>query len=332
MHVIRARNVHQAIPEAMRYMRLHGCPENSRNGQVLRAPGPVTTAYEEPRERVEFHPTRDSNPFFHFMESLWMLAGRRDVAWVQQFNSNIGRYSDDGETFHGAYGHRWRYHFKQDQLLAAISELVRNPESRRVVVQMWDARSDLGREGKDLPCNTNIYFARSTGGALDMTVCNRSNDIVWGCYGANAVHMSFLHEFMAVACRMPVGTYYQVSNNWHLYVEPHLILMNQLADEAPDPPSKRPCPYEAGTVSPGRLVTIAWDRWLDDLQMFVDHDGTMGTADPFFRRDAIPMIRAWKVFKTDSPNRHDEAIQICSGIQSSDWRLACTQWIERRRK
>ncbi len=66
------------------------------------------------------------------------------------------------------------------------------PNDRRTVVGMWDPWEDLWEEndGKDYPCNTQIYFWERKG-QLNMTVCNRSNDMIWGAYGANAVHMSF---------------------------------------------------------------------------------------------------------------------------------------------
>ena len=73
MKVIRARNVHEALPEAVRYLALYGVEAESRNGKVLLAPEPVTTVYERPKERVLFWPQRDANPFFHFYEGLWML-------------------------------------------------------------------------------------------------------------------------------------------------------------------------------------------------------------------------------------------------------------------
>ena len=39
-------------------------------------------------------------------------------------------------------------------------------------------------KSKDVPCNTHAYFAINAEGSLDLTVCNRSNDLVWGCLGA----------------------------------------------------------------------------------------------------------------------------------------------------
>ncbi len=90
MNVISVRNVHEALPEALRFLRQTGVPRDSRNGAVLQAPCPVTTVYRRPDERVLFWPERDANPFFHFMESLWMLAGRNDVAWPADLAAPYG--------------------------------------------------------------------------------------------------------------------------------------------------------------------------------------------------------------------------------------------------
>src|SRR5262245_17470357 len=92
-----------------------------------------------------------------------------------------------------------------------------NPNDRRSVLQMWSADLDLGRVSKDLPCNTTATFQVSHDGKLDMCVFNRSNDIVWGAYGANAVHFAMLLEYMALWAGYPVGQYRQISVNYHCY-------------------------------------------------------------------------------------------------------------------
>ena len=49
---------------------------------------------------------------------------------------------------------------------------------------------------EEIPCNTAIYF-KVREGKLNMTVSNRSNDVIWGTFGANVVHMSILQEYVA---------------------------------------------------------------------------------------------------------------------------------------
>ncbi|HAH51913.1 MAG TPA: hypothetical protein DCL80_11935, partial [Balneola sp.] len=120
-------------------------------------------------------------PFFHLFEALWMLAGRDDLAYVQQFNKRIEDFSDDGVTLNGAYGYRWREYWKKDQLDLLIEHLTNHPDSRRAVLQMWST-DDLQKivkdpTCKDVPCNTQIYF-KIKKNRLQMTVTCRSNDII----------------------------------------------------------------------------------------------------------------------------------------------------------
>lgn len=197
MHVINARNVQDALLSGLPFLKFKGVKRSSRNGEVLVAEGPVTTEYARPRERVLLLPERDANPFFHLFESLWMLNGNEDVAPLVHYVKRMATFSDDGKIFHGAYGHRWQHHFHFDQLTLIIRALKANPDDRRCVLQMWDTIADLGWPKRDIPCNTQAYFSRDYLGRLDMTVCCRSNDIIWGAYGANAVHFSMLQEFLA---------------------------------------------------------------------------------------------------------------------------------------
>ena len=181
-NVIRARNVNGAYHDALWLMNSVGQPYMSRNGGAMRAPGPVITEYTHPTERVLFDPKRDANPFFHLMEAIWMFAGRDDIEFVAKFNSTIGQFSDDGVVLRGAYGYRWRHWFGHDQITWVISLLKHEPTTRRAIINMWDARRDIEAVVagiRDVPCNTAIYFSVDNG-RLDMTVTNRSNDIIWG--------------------------------------------------------------------------------------------------------------------------------------------------------
>jgi len=332
MEVIDVRNVHKALPEALYRLRNDGVERESRNGPVTVFPTPVTTVYKEPTERVIFWPQRDANPFFHLFEALWMLAGRNDVAYPASFVKRMRSFSDDGVTFHGAYGHRWINHFGFDQLEVIAARLRANPDDRRNVLAMWDAGEDLGKDGKDLPCNTHAYFSVTANGKLDMTVCNRSNDLVWGAYGANAVHFSILQEYMAAAVGVDVGRYYQVSNNLHAYKDT-LDQVAELADQADDPlTGSQPSPYEQGIVRPFPLVSTPIDIWRQDLGVFLSDGPIVGFRDPFFRRVVTPMHAAYRAYKSQDADRFNAARDILTQCKATDWRLAATQWIDRREK
>jgi hypothetical protein len=324
---IRTANVNTALPDVMFYLKAAGVTETSRNGPVLVAPEPVLVTYLHPRERVLFNPRRDANPFFHLFEALWMLGGRDDIAFLEQYNSTIGQFSDDGRTLHGAYGMRWRSWFGYDQLNLLVDELRANPNSRRAVLSMWNATapndtdSDLHvarAGGLDVPCNTHAYLD-CRGGKLNLTVCNRSNDAVWGMLGANYVHMTILMEYLAAWVDVPMGVYRQFTNNLHVYTERH-------------DPSQLLGAYDYymdGDELPYPLVQSAViGNWDYDLRLFLEnptHDNSY--SDPFFSEVAHPLAVAWKAHKE---GRHDAARAMVRNCQATDWRTACAEWLERR--
>lgn len=334
MRVIRARNVHEALPEAIDLLLREGREEQSRNGPVLVHPEPVTTVYERPRERVVLWPERDANPFFHLYEALWMLGGRNDVASLTRFVKRMSDFSDDGVTFHGAYGRRWRRSFGLDQLRYIAASLAADPSNRRQVLQMWNAPTDLIDQNakRDVPCNL-IAHLQIVFGALDMTVFCRSNDIIWGCYGANAVHFSVLQEYLATRIGVPVGKYWHISNNWHAYpatLEPVKVLADYRA-QPPYDAFSRANPYN-GFVQPFPLCSTPPEDWYQELVMFLDMEGeAIGYRDPFFRFVALPMMAAHTTYSTlGTPERYEQALALCKGIKATDWQAACQGWIERR--
>lgn len=348
MLTIKAQNVNNAVAQALPYLLSKGEREESRNGVVLVAPEPVCTVYEQPLQRVLFSPMRDANPFFHLMESLWMLAGRNDVAFPAFFNKRFTEYSDDGFIAHGAYGYRWRVLFGMDQLAHLVDELRANPTSRRAVLQMWNALGDLtpvqvkaynsdedllvgGLTGKDVPCNTHAYFDVRHG-KLNMTVLCRSNDVIWGAYGANAVHFSVLLEYMAIMIGVEVGVYRQFSNNFHVYTDVYdLDKLAALAKEATSTNYyNNQLDSEVQKVKPYPLVSVKdIEIWNNDLRNFMrTPDAAVVYKDDFFNKVAVPMFKAW----LERKNKASNGLKYIDQIEAEDWKLACTQWASRREK
>jgi len=238
--------------------------------------------------------------------------------------------NDDGDLA-GAYGARWRRHFGFDQLTSIIDLLRGDVKSRRGVLQMWDAVFDLATVGnsKDVPCNTAVYFD-ATDGFLNMTVTNRSNDIVWGAYGANSVHMSFLQEFIAAAIGAPVGSYYQFSNNYHTYVDrPDVARLI----------SPRGAGYNVNYHSDDRYAagvktyamnhgTFDYRKFIHECEHLAEHpcDSNVGFT-PFLHHVVVPLMRAHREYKYGD---YKGALYAAQGCQAKDWRSAATEWLERR--
>lgn len=317
MRVIRGRNTCQNYAAAIKMLFMEGVKTDSRAGEVLVLDCPVMTVTERPRERVIFDSARDANPFFHLFECLWMLSGSNDATWLDKFVSDFSsRFAEEDGVQWGAYGHRWVHHFDINQIERSIILLTENPLDRRVVIGMWDPSYDLGVSVSDVPCNTHIY-PRIVNGALDLTVCCRSNDIVWGAYGSNSVHFSFLQEYMAGRIGCEVGTLYQLSNNWHGYTD---VIHNRFVGEAVDLYQNM-----LMRVSPAPIGND-WDQWDTDLENFMKQDGSE-YSNVWFRHTAQVLWDAHGLWKAGLKGDARAKVEECF---SSDWRLATLQWMDRR--
>lgn len=317
--VIRARNVNKVFPIGIMYLNKCGELRNSRNGPTLEIMEPVSVTYDFPDERVLFDSIRDSNPFFTLFESLWMLAGRADVAFLDQYNKGMSQYSDDGIIFNAPYGHRLRHAFGYDQLDAVVRRLRADPDDRRIVLQIHDpSDSELRGESLDHACNL-VITPRVRKGKLDWTVFNRSNDYVFGMTGTNVVHMSIIHEYIAAMSGLKLGSYSQISNCLHAYTE------NPVWQRVKDLSVASHDPYSVGKVAPYPLITFP-DLWNKELSEWMENPWSGRTyIDPFFENVAKPMAIAHKAHKDSK-----EGLKYVGRIAATDWRKACTEWLGRR--
>lgn len=349
--VIEARNVNDAYYKGMHFIAKHGENRSSRNGGVLRSPVPVATVYAMPWERVLISAQRNANPFFHLIEALWMLDGRNDVKTLDPFVKSFSQFSDDGTTFHGAYGHRWRHwprsmsvdiSHEMDQLGLVISMLKHNHDDRRVVIGMWDPHRDLASASKDVPCNVTVKVMINRG-KLDIVVFNRSNDIVWGAYGANAVHMSVLQEYLAKMIGVPMGTYTQISTDYHAYlhqpyffseyfpfVDQHIFRGDPYDNKqmAPHPIVQQPHVFDAELKYFMEHVT------LDDFTDANVFDRVQDFSNRFFPVVAMPMVLAHRYIRE---RNYPDALQALISHHEQylreepiDWIYASAAWIERK--
>jgi len=340
MYTINVRNVCEALPAGVELLMSEGEREITRAGECLVAPGPVMTATERPCERVLLSAVRDANPFFHIAEALWMLAGRDDAAFLNTFIRNFGeRFAESasgkenwetGGKIHGAYGRRWRKSFGFDQLNTVVEKLQANSEDRQCVIQMWDAdryhSNDLIGVWKDRPCNTHIYL-RIHNSHLDFTVCCRSNDAVWGAHGANAVHFSVLQEYLAARIGVTVGTMYQLSNNYHIYIDELNRLGRRTSGTTPLPVALTDNRWHE---FPQPLVHDADSFDLEVQDLLLNYNGKWEPTafkNKFLSETAVPMFRAHRLCKI---KRFDFALEAAEKIKSPDWQLASKEWIERR--
>lgn len=333
MYVIRVDNVCEALPFGIGYLLKQGYREISRDGEVLVSPSPVTTVYSHPQKCVLTNSVRDSNPFFTLGEALWVLNGQKDAAFLNRYVSDFGsRFAEADGNIHGAYGYRLRKHFGNDQLAEVIAKLRRDPSTRQAVISMWDPAQDLAGEFKDRPCNLTIVF-NITDDRLNMMVYNRSNDIVMGAYGANAVHFSFIQQYVAGMLGLKVGLYWQVSFNYHAYQRDiDKLVLRAGVEYDRDLVSALYSPYKG---APQPLID-APDTFDAELAYFMSRakngdlwGGWPAFKNRFLRWTALPMLQAHAQFKNKD---YSAASLTLTHIRADDWGTEARMWLSRRLK
>lgn len=173
-----------------------------------------------PRDRWIASRAPAINIAFALAEVVWIVRGRNDSAFLNYFNGKLSEYAGSGETYHGAYGHRLRHAAGFDQIEAAYEALKANPDSRQVVLQIWDGSTDFpAEEGKpvspDVPCNI-VAILKVRDGRLEWTQIMRSNDLFRG-FVHNVVQFTCLHEIMAGWLGLELGSYHHFSDSLHVY-------------------------------------------------------------------------------------------------------------------
>lgn len=188
----------------------------------------------DPRQRWVLSRRPAMNPAFAIAELVWILQGRNDAAFLNYWNPALPNFAGNGDTYHGAYGHRLRQHLGLDQLERAYQILSKNPDSRQVVLQIWDSQVDLphsdgATRNADIPCNI-VAMPKIRAGKLEWLQVMRSNDLFLGT-PHNFVQFTSLQEIMAGWLGVEVGSFVLMTDSLHLYSED----IEKLAIAGPNP-------------------------------------------------------------------------------------------------
>jgi thymidylate synthase len=180
-------------------------------------------------------------------ELLWYLAGTNSVRFIAYYLPRYRCESDDGRTIHGGYGPRlFRMHGIHDQIANVYQLLRRNPESRRAVIQLFDA-ADIERKYKEIPCTCTLQFMIRDN-RLCLFVNMRSNDAYLGL-PHDVFCFTMIQEIMSRALGVELGTYKHAAGSLHLY-ECHRTQAQQYLDEGWQPTTQPMPPMPTGDPWP----------------------------------------------------------------------------------
>lgn len=326
----RYKNIEEAFIWELQEVIQHGEDIEAR-GSITREIRARLIEIDAVDERCVVLPGRHNNVFASIAESMWVLAGRDDLDYLGAYLPRAMDFSDDGETWRGAYGPRLRDWNGVDQLAEIIAILRAEPNSRRAVAVLFDPDRDFV-QSKDIPCNNWLHFLVREG-QLDLHVVARSTDIWWGFSGINAFEWSLLLELMSCWLKLGQGRLTFFTSSLHLY-ERHVGRAESLLASATQ---DRAALYSSNRISTARFATpwetfggalAEWMRLEEQMRHGADLDDLDAKlSDPLLAAYARMIDLFWS-FKREEPK--DTIKQKLEGLGDLDLRHAAVEFLDRQ--
>jgi thymidylate synthase len=164
---------------------------------------------------------------------LWYLAKSDRLAFIRYYIPEYKKYSDDGKTLYGAYGPRLFGMRGHDQVASLIKTLGESRDSRRAVIQLFNAEDIAAKpRPKEIPCTCSFQFMIRRE-RLDMITFMRSNDAYWGL-PHDVFAFTMLQEIIARSLGIEIGIYKHFVGSLHLY-DSHAKHAQQYVEEGWQP-------------------------------------------------------------------------------------------------
>jgi len=289
----------------------------------------VAMSLQDPRQRFVISRTPPINIAFALAEILWIVAGRNDSAFINYFNRGYSRYCGDGPVYHGAYGERLRRHLGLDQLQRAYDALRANPDTRQVVLQIWDSAIDFPQPTgapvtMDIPCNI-VAMLKIRSGALEWTQVMRSNDFFRGL-PYNIIQFTAVQEILAGWLGVRIGRYHHFSDSLHVYDTEFPVVMGARSVEIDSNDDSLCLPKADFDSAFGELISTA-ERITDESSTPDQLAGVANKAAlPQSYRNILFVLCAEGARRRKNSSMMEEMISACTNVA---YRQLYRRWLSR---
>ena len=153
------------------------------------------------------------------VELLWFLKGDTNVQFLHDHGVSIwDEWADENGNLGPVYGYQWRSWPSRDggtidQISNLISQLKRNPDSRRLIVSAWNV-ADVDQMALP-PCHSLFQFYVANG-KLSCQLYQRSADTFLGV-PFNIASYALLTMMIAQVCNLELGEFVHTFGDAHLY-------------------------------------------------------------------------------------------------------------------
>ena len=154
-----------------------------------------------------------------FHELLWFIRGETNTKYLKENGVTIwDDWADENGELGPVYGSQWRAWKTNDgreidQLSEVISQIKKNPDSRRLIVSAWNV-GEIDKM-KLPPCHAFFQFYVSEG-KLSCQLYQRSADIFLGV-PFNIASYAALTMMVAQVCNLQPGTFVHTFGDAHIY-------------------------------------------------------------------------------------------------------------------
>jgi len=154
-------------------------------------------------------------------ELLWFLKGETNIAYLKEHNVKIwDAWADENGDLGPVYGKQWRSWTKGDgtsidQIQRAVDLIKDNPDSRRIIVNAWNA-GELDQMALT-PCHCLFQFYVADG-KLSCLLYQRSADTFLGV-PFNIASYALLTMMMAQVTGLEAGEFVHAFGDVHLYLD-----------------------------------------------------------------------------------------------------------------
>ena len=343
-----------ALLGSLRELKSYGSDVTVRGMHTKEILGHTFTVYN-PVNRFTILPFRKCNPFAQIAETMWMIAGRDDLDWLELYIPQCKKWSDDGETWRDAYGPRLRHWGQQyevlgsgiypvgwavDQFAEIVKRLSSDSYSRQAVMTIWNPAIDNITDSKAYPCNIALQFMVRNN-LLHMFVTVRSNDVIYGFSHNDFYSWSILLQMMAKWVGVGVGSLHWNASSFHIY-ERHFQLSQNIID------STHPRQFfydynvptllfdtEFGDIDKELSTMFHWENKARECALTESYPSELTMDDFQFSRDSFidtctRMLMLYVILVRVTSQHKDLIIDIVGTIPYSDFRLAAIDYICRK--
>ncbi len=153
-------------------------------------------------------------------ELLWFLKGETNIKYLTENGVSIwNEWADESGELGPVYGKQWRSWSMGngktiDQISELISQIKRNPDSRRLIVSAWNV-GEIEKMALP-PCHTIFQFYVADG-RLSCQLYQRSADVFLGV-PFNIASYALLTMMVAQVCQLHLGDFVHTFGDAHLYL------------------------------------------------------------------------------------------------------------------